>query len=342
MLALMGSAVGVAAVGFASQDVDSSKAAGPNRLFLPQISQDEVVTQTQSATLTSSPTTSSTPTPTGNSCPGFRSAVANFSDAGAASVNQTAAPSSVSSLRSLPRPAGSDFARTAVEGQFVTLQVQLAEIRQLPDRTIQVLVSGDSVSTTMMLVFPFHTCLEGANAADQPTMNLARVAVTNFCGTPKPGESKPIQGAATVSGVPFFGPTGGDGAPNGIELRPVFNFQFTGSVPCDPLGTPLPSTSPTGTQPPSATATETVVPFVHVTINGNGAVRGGSASYTVEGGPNHSCSLTSASAGTIAFIIGVDGRATGSWPIPLTAATGPELVTVTCGALSGTATLFIS
>ena len=142
------------------------------------------------------------------------------------------------------------------------------------------------------------------------------------------------------SSAVFFGVVGADGAPSGIDLRPVFAFQMVGSSPCDPLGTPMPSSSPTGT-PPLATATETINPNVSVSING-GAARGGTASAVIEGPANRNCVLSSASAGGTSFSTGADGRALPSWAVPLTAPTGPQDVTVTCRDIVGHGTLNVS
>ncbi len=153
-----------------------------------------------------------------------------LTDKGAAAVNFTPAPTTVSSLRALPVPPGAGLGAPRQTAETMTFQVtvQLVSAKLEPDHDIHLLISDQAGSGTMITEFPDPTCPAASLSAHVSEMATARAALLAAIGPVSALSYKPLGGTATLTGVGFFDSVHGQRgvAPNGIELHPVLSFKL--------------------------------------------------------------------------------------------------------------------
>jgi hypothetical protein len=174
----------------------------------------------------------------GLECGEERWPVKTMSDADAALVNLQPKSSSVSALRSLPKPASQPDNHRLAPTELMTFTVRATAtiFKREDDRDIHLVIASPSnAAETMIVEFPDVDC-EGANESlvlDQ--IAAARAQFTAVCGQPTTNP-KSCNFEVDVTGVGFFdflhGQTGV--APNGIELHPVLGITFFGAVAATP------------------------------------------------------------------------------------------------------------
>lgn len=220
----------------------------------PQLTRRAIVPGVAGDDSTFNPATgqTSTPTPEVYGCAGFRTPIKILSDADAG-FDRTASPSSFAALVAATRPDGltDSSARVApFEARVVEITASLVGYRRTSGGGIELVISQGAGGDLMAASFPSASCLLGSNDQDRAAVNSARIALMQTCGNPPDsGVFKPLGGTATLQGVPFWGAkrTDGYGAPSGIELGPVFKFEFNPATSCDADASKTPYPTATST-----------------------------------------------------------------------------------------------
>jgi hypothetical protein len=176
-------------------------------------------------------------------CSGFRGKIKTLGDPAAGSISNTIEPSSVTSLRKLPRVAWtknrkdpSKKVRLApVERTIYRINVKLLRFKFEHDNNIHLVVAEpDKRKKTMIVEFVAPACGKSRTAE----MANARTALFTACGQPPPkGFQHFSPGAdratATITGFYDYKHHQSGVASNGIELHPALSFQATSA--CTPL-----------------------------------------------------------------------------------------------------------
>jgi hypothetical protein len=178
----------------------------------------------------------------------------------------------VNGLLALERPAGLGSASPrdlTSEGRALELGAWLRGAMRTQGGGIELLVSASPGGPLLRARFPSIECAAGASAADRAAMEAARVAFIQRCGVPPAGQWRPLGGPVTLVGVPAWGErrlSGIDGAPSGIELAPVLDFDMPEGATCDPtqLPGPVPGFGQPGGPTPTATPSAALEMLVHV------------------------------------------------------------------------------
>src|SRR3954454_16680634 len=157
--------------------------------------------------------------------------VKTLQDDGAARVDYTPRPSTVTALRALEAP---DIATHTPRqaGEFTTYRIRarLRSFKLEDDSDIHLVIGApNDPSKTMIVEFPNSGCLKKTGPKNRRRIAAARGALVRACGQPTAGHFTLLTGTATITGVAFFDVIHGQRgvAPNGIELHPVTKFTGT-------------------------------------------------------------------------------------------------------------------